>query len=157
MTSREQFDQRQRALAAYAVAAQKVVSGIAEFFAATAALGNDPLEMSGLLTEAFEVLVDQDYVPEEERPRKRASAKGVRRSYNEAADLMVRVLCENPRGMTTQEMADAIESTTSAVSQTLRKMLADPEYEARIEQDKKLTDTTPVRTVNVWRARFPAP
>lgn len=151
MTTRAEFDQRQRALAAYAVAAQKVVSGIAEFFAAIRDLGGDPLEMSDLLVEAYEVLVDPEMLDAPQPERKMAPAKGVRRMYAEAAELLIETLAEHPPGLTSVEIADKIDSTTSAVNQTLRKMEKDPAYKDRFGRRQE-SRGEPARFVNVWHS-----
>lgn len=152
MTTRAEFDQRQRALAAYAVAAQKVVSGIAEFFKAIRDLGGDPLEMSDLLVDAYEVLVDPEMLNDPQPERKtRPVAKGVRRMYAEAGDLVIETLAEHPYGLTSKEIADKIDSTPSALNQLLRKMEKDPRYEGRFTRDQELRGE-PARTVNVWRS-----
>lgn len=151
MTTRAEFDQRQRALAAYAVAAQKVVSGIGEFFKAIRDLGGDPLEMSDLLVDAYEVLVDPEMLNDPQPERKRAPSKGVRRAYPEAADLVVEMLKAHPYGLTSKEIADKIDSTVSAVNQVMRRVVKDEDYAGMVEQDQQLRGD-PARSVNVWRS-----
>lgn len=128
-TPAERYRDRERGLAMYAVAAERITAGIRDLFTAVELMeGNDPLMLAEVLSKARDLVGIDPTEPRPPKKVKRTRSPGPQVKIEDRAKGIWGILAEHGP-LTPQALAEKIADGISAsgVKQALGKMVADPE------------------------------